>query len=533
MKKRFTYIAVALAASVALAGCTSSGSSNNSSSGSAESTGGTNYVLVNGSEPENPLLPGVTNETGGGRILSLINAGLVYYDATGKTHNELAESIDTTDSQNYTIKLKKGQKFSDGSEIKAKNFVDAWQSIVKNSDRQAFFFESIEGYKEGEEMPGLKADDDYTISVKLAQPESDWPLRLGYSAFSPMPESYFKDAKAYGENPLASGPYKVLKWNHNTDITLVPNKEYQGDRKAKNDGVQIKFYAQQDAAYADLLADNLDVLDAIPDSAFGTYQKELGDRAVNQPAAIFQSFTIDSDEKHFSGEEGYLRRQALSMAIDRKQITDTIFKGTRTPAKDFTSPVISGWNDKLPGSEVLSFNPDKAKELWAKADAISKYDGTFKIAYNADGGHQAWVDAVMNQIKNNLDIKAEGDPYPDFKSFRTKVSKHEMETAYRTGWQADYPSLYNFLGPLYSTGAPSNDGQYSNPEFDKLLKQGLAAKSPEDANQIFDKAQEILFNNLPAIPLWYSNVNGGYSKNVSDVKFGWDSVPLYYQITKK
>src|SRR5690606_8163463 len=123
-------------------------------------------------------------------------------------------------------------------------------------------------------------------------------------------------------------------------------------------GLNIVFYASQDAAYADLQGGELDVHDAIPDSAFATFESDLGDRAVNQPAAIFQSFTIPERLEHFAGEEGNLRRQALSMAINRAEITDVIFQGTRTPASDFTSPVIDGWSDSLAGSEVLDYNPE-------------------------------------------------------------------------------------------------------------------------------------------------------------------------------
>src|SRR5690606_30942771 len=142
------------------------------------------------------------------------------------------------------------------------------------------------------------------------------------------------------------------------------------------------------------------VIDGIPDSAFQTFESDLGDRAVNQPAAIFQSFTIPARLEHFSGEEGNLRRQALSMAINRQEITDVIFQSTRTPASDFTSPVISGWSDSLPGSEVLEYNPEKAAELWAEADAINPWTDPFRLGYNSDGGHQGWVEAVINSIKN-------------------------------------------------------------------------------------------------------------------------------------
>src|SRR5690625_7178317 len=84
-------------------------------------------------------------------------------------------------------------------------------------------------------------------------------------------------------------------------------------------------------------------------------------------------------------EEGRLRRAALSHAINREEITDTIFGGTREPAREFTTPGIIGYSDSIPGSEVLEYDADKAKDLWAQADAISQYDDTFTIGYNADG----------------------------------------------------------------------------------------------------------------------------------------------------
>lgn len=394
--------------------------------------------------------------------------------------------------------------------------------------------EPILGYEEGKaEMEGLEVVDDKTFTIELNQPEADFVSRLGYSAYYPMHPSAYDDIDAYGENPISNGPYKLAEWNHNQDATIVPNEEYAGDRAAQNDGVNFVFYAQQDAAYADLLAGNLDVLDAVPDSAFATFQDEFGERAVNQPAAVFQSFTIPEDLEHFSGEEGELRRAALSRAINREEITDTIFRGTLTPATDFTSPVIPGHSDSLEGAEVLTYSPEEAKRLWAEADAISPFAGQFTISYNADGGHQAWVDAVANSIRNTLGINAVGNAYPDFKSLRDDVTNRTISGAFRTGWQADYPSLGNFLGPLYGTGAGSNDGDYSNPEFDKLLDEAANSADIEAATPIYNQAQEILLADLPAVPLWYSNVTGGSSENVDNVTFSWKSQPVYHEITKQ
>lgn len=537
MNLKRTWLAVPAVFALVLAACSGGGDANSNASGSNASGSSTGIISTNGSEPQNPLIPANTNETGGGRILDAIFAGLVYYDASGATHMDMAESIEPNeDSTVWTVKLKEGQKFSDGSEVKAHNFVDAWKKGASEAMLSSYFFEPIAGSDDegAGDLTGLEVVDDYTFTVTLKAPAADFSQRLGYAAYFPLPDSTLEDMETGGEQPVGNGPYMVAEggWEHNAQIHLIPNPEYKGDNVAKNGGVDIIFYSSLDAAYQDLLSGNLDVLDALPDSAFATYEADLSGRSVNQPAAIFQSFAIPSSLEHFSGEEGNLRRQAISYAIDRDTITDTIFSGTRTPTKDFTSPVVDGYNDSVPGSEVLTYNADKAKELWAKADAISPWSGTFSIAYNSDGGHQAWVDAVTNSVKNTLGIDAVGAPYPDFKSLRSEVTNRTITSAFRTGWQADYPGKYNFLAPIYGTGAGSNDTDYSSAEFDGLLQQAASASSNDEANSILDKAQEVLFKDLPVIPLWYSNVVGGWSENVDNVVFGWNSVPIYNAITK-
>ncbi|GAA0294696.1 oligopeptide transport system substrate-binding protein [Kineococcus aurantiacus] len=514
-------------------------------SGGGGGTGGTGGdVVVNGGEPQNKLIPTNTNEVNGGRLLDSLWAGLVYYKADGTPENDIAESISSTDAQTYTIKIKSGTKFSDGTPVAAKNFVDAWNygALGTNTQLSSYFFQPIEGFDAVQSDPptaqtlsGLAVVDDTTFTVKLVQPQSDFPLRLGYSAFYPLPDNAYDDIEAYGENPVGNGPYKLKAegaWQHNVRIDFVPNENYDGPRKAQNDSLAFVFYETYDAAYAALQSGDLDVLDNIPPSALATFQDELGDRAVNQPSAVFQSFTIPQKLAHFEGEEGKLRRQAISYAIDRAAICKSVFSDTRTPAKDFTSPVIAGYSETVPGNEVLTADAAKAKQLWQQADAISPYTDTFTIGYNADGGHQEWVDAVTALLRQTLGIKAEGAPYPTFAALRTDVTDRTIKGAFRSGWQADYPGLFNFIGPLYATGADSNDGDYSNPEVDAKLSQAESTTDQDAANKILQEVQTILFADLPAIPLWYSNASGGYAESASNVEFGWNSVPLYYQVTK-
>lgn len=549
--KRSPLIAGLAAGALLLTAC--GGSSDSDENGSTTSTedGGTEtdeggeagpstgIVTTNGTEPQNALIPTDTNEVGGGKILDLIFAGLVSYEADGTTVNEIAKSFESDDNLTWTIEIEDGWEFTNGEPVVAASFVEAWKegAYRKNS----YFFEDIEGWDEDEasELTGLEVVDEHTFTVTLTEPTPDFPLHLGYSAYYPLPESALEDIDAFGQNPIGNGPYQLASddaWQHDVQIELVPNEDYDGVRQVQNGGVTIKFYSSQDSAYQDLLANQLDVLDAIPDSAFATYQEDLGDRWVSQGAAIFQSFTISTELDHFKmDEEGRLRRAALSHAINREEITETIFEGTREPAHDFTSPVVAGFSETIPGSEVLEYDPEKAKELWDEADAISQYNDTFTIGYNADGGHQAWVDATNNSIKNVLGIEAEANAYPGFAEFRTDVTERTITGAFRTGWQADYPSMSNFLGPLYATGAGANDGDYSNPDFDQLVKEGnaLIVDDEDAAIAKFQEAQEVLFQDLPAIPLWYATATGGWSELVQNVEFGWNSVPLFHEITKE
>jgi len=534
--------AAAGAASLALVLSACGGSTTPKTSATPAGTGG-GTILAYGSEPQNALLPANTNETGGGRIMKLLFEGLISYDGSGKPVNQVAASIDTTDAQNYTIKLKPGWTFTNGEAVNAKSFVDAWNfgALIDNAQLNAYFFEPIEGYKavhpdaEGAKataktMTGLKVVDDSTFTVKLAAPQASFPLRLGYTAFYPMPQSAYKDIKAQGEAPVGNGSYMLDgKWVHNVDIKVKKNPTYKGTLVAKNAGVDVKVYTDAKAGYTDLLANNLDVLDSIPDSGLASFKSDLGDRAINQAAGVFQAFDLPLYQPEWKGDNAKKVRQAISMAINRDQITKTIFNGTRTPATDFSSPVVAGYSKDI-GGDVFKYDPVKAKALLAEAGG---FKGKLEIAYNADGSHKGWVDAVCNSIKNAIAIDCVGKSYPDFKSLRDPITKGTMKSGFRAGWQMDYPALENFLAPLYAKGAGSNDSHYDNPKFDALLKQGDTAKSLDESITFFQEAEKILVADMPSIPLWYSNTTGGYSEKVSNVKFDVFGVPIYTNITKK
>ena len=543
-KKALAFAAAACALGMLLSGC---GASND-----AASDGG-NIITAYNSEPQNPLIPGNTNETGGGKPIDLLFSRLISFDAKGNASNEVAESIEANaDATQYTIKLKKGWKFTDGTPVTAESFTKAWSytANAKNAQKCASFFSTIKGYdklqdadnrKGDEQLEGLTVVNDNEFTVDLNQSDSVFAIKVGYSGFAPLPESFYKDPKAFGEKPVGNGPYKFQSWDHDNEIVLVKNPDYKGNRTPKNDGVTFKVYTKDEAAYADIQSGSLDGMESVPASATKTFETDSTVQAYNKAGSVSQQFTIPSGLKHFEAgtEEGTLRRQAISMAINRNNICEKVLNGTGTPASDFTSPLTPGYSDSLKGSDNLKYNASKAKELWEKANAISPWtsDDKLTFAYNADGGHETIYTAVVNSINNTLGSEvAATNPYPTFNDYRTAVSDRKVQGAFRSGWQPDYPSAENYLVQNFSSSAAdgngSNDGDYKNSKFDDLCNQAAAAQTTDEANKLYQQAQEVLLNDLPAVPLYYANAYGVASTNVSNFEMNWQNLPVYENMTK-
>ncbi|MEK2493517.1 ABC transporter substrate-binding protein [Kitasatospora purpeofusca] len=530
---------LAAATSVALvaSGCSSSGGGG--SSGSSDSTKTFSYQS---SEPQNPLQPANANETGGGRIIQNLFKGLVDYDPSdAKIRMQVADKIDTSDSQTFTITLKDGWTFHDGTPVHAKNFVDAWNwaATTANNQINSSWFSDIEGYQDvhpasgqpaADKMSGLTVVDDLHFTVKLTGKVSYFEYKLGYIAFSPLPDAFFSDPAGYGQKPVGNGPYQFVSWDHNQQLTTKAFANYQGVDKPKNGGVVFKMYSTAEAAYADLQSNNLDVMDQVPPSALATYKTDLGDRAIDAPQGAIQNIGFTLYQADWASPDKAKVRQGLSMAIDRDTITKTVLQGSRKPATAWVAEGVEGYKDGQCG-QFCTFNAAQAKQLVTEGGGVP--GNRLTITYNADGGHKEWVDAVCNSIRQSTGVDCVGDPRPDFKTARAAITGHQINGAFRTGWVQDYPLNANFLADVYRTGAASNDFGYSNPQFDQLSTQADQAPSVADSVTGYQQAEAVLAGGMPAIPLWYYRTNSGYSTKVQNVKFDSFGNPAWTQVEIK
>ena len=511
-------------------------------------------LIVNGCNPENPLVPSNTAETCGGNVLDVTTAKLIHYNVEDASPElDIAESIETDDNQNFTVAIKPDYMFSDGTPVTAASFVDAWNyaALGTNGYQGSYFFEPIEGYgdlqcdpegKAGEEddpcqiqapaaetMTGLKVVDDQTFTIKTTEKVSNLQVRLGYTAFAPLPEAFFADPEAFGAKPVSAGPYMVEEFTQNQQIVLVKNPEYSGEFAGTPEKITFRIYTDEAAAYADVVAGEIDIIDQIPADALTDEQwlSDLNDRGITREVGVIQFLgmnpTVDK------GLENPDVRKAISMAIDRDTITEQIFAGASEPATGWVSPVVDGYKEGQCG-DACTYDPEAAKKLFESAGG---YDGELTITYNGDADHGPWTEAACNSIREALGVECKPSPKVDFATFLTDLGEKKVKGLFRQGWQMDYPSIENFLVPLFSKSASSNYYSFDSPEFERLTREAAAADELDEANSLYQQAEAELAKDMRIIPLWYSTGKVGWSDRVEGVELNAFGVPDYANMSTK
>jgi oligopeptide transport system substrate-binding protein len=532
-KRPWKMVAGAAAIALLAAGC---------SSGSSDDTEATsNSIVIGISEPEH-LLPTNSTEVNGSEVLASLFYPLVNFDAKNEPELVAAQSI-KPDKNNkvWTITLKPGFTFSNGEPVTSDNYIDAWNygSYGPNGQLASYYFSRIQGYAEMQpvdpdgdgplkakpptatKLSGLKKINDLTFSVTLSEPFAGWESVMAYDCFYPLPKAAFASpgviAKGFEDAPIGNGPFKMKgKWQHDSQIQVTKVADFKGE-VPKVDGITWKIYQDQTAEYADLVAGNVDVQTQIPIESLSSASSDLGSRFQKSPNSAFQFIGFPTFLKGFQDPRV---RRAISMAINRQEMTDQIFLGSQTPATSFVSPVVAGYRPDTCGDNC-EYNPTKAKQLYTAANGPK----SITLAYNVDGGHKAWIDAMCNQIKASLGINCVGDGEPKLADLLNKVEKKQDVGLIRLGWVMDYPLMEDYLGPLYTTGGSSNYYGYSNPAFDSLVKEGSEAKTPAESIKKWQEAEDILAQDMPVIPIRFGENVFGYSEKVTDV-----SVDLFQKV---
>jgi oligopeptide transport system substrate-binding protein len=454
-------------------------------------------------------------------VLDAVQDPLVLVDdETGElVYDGLAESIEPNEDRSvWTVKLKEGRTFQNDEPINADALIATWNFTADpaNEADTAGFMSHIEGYGEGATLSGLKKVDDLTVEVTLSGAFSQFGQQMTYlPAFTPQAPACLADVKACNEAPIGSGPYQIDgQWNHDQGITVTKWDGYQGDLVGQADTIEFTIFPDLVAAFRAWQGGTLDIVDSVDPTIYAEAVQAAGDRQLQEPTADLDYMGFPTKTAPFDSKE---YRQAISQGFDRQAVIDGVLNGQREPSTDIVTPPIPGSRDDA--CQYCEVDVDAAKEKFAAAGG--QEGDTIELWFNAGAGHEGWVEAMGNELKNNLGVNfsMKGTEWAQYLEI---LDAGDFTGPFRLGWGMDYPSPENFIRPIVATDGDSNYTGYSNKELDDLLVQGDQATAQEEAFQYYQQADDLALEDMPIIPLWSQIDTVIWSENVDNV--GYDAM---------
>lgn len=461
-----------------------------------------------------------SQESEGQNVTKAIFEGLVTLDsATAQIKPGVAESWNRNDAcTSWTFKLRSGSQFSNGETVTAQSFIDGMNRAALKaaaSDTAQFMsgiqgFDAVHGATDKEPtattMTGLTAPDPNTLVVALSKPDCDFDKVVLQPVFSPVPKTAGAATArgTFADMPIGNGPFKMKEpWQHDKSITLARNDLYYGT-KASLDEVQYTILPSQNAAeleYKNFQAGQADYARMPPElipQAKATYEPQ--GQFIKKDSYGINYLLVNVVNPPLNNADA---RKAISYAIDRDAIISGVFKGLQTKATSIVPPPFKDYYQANVCSSC-TFDLAKAKDLANKGGL--KPGTHVSFLFNTGGGHEAWTQAVKQQLETNLGLVVDYNGIP-FRELLVKEAAADATGIYRAAWSADYPSPDNFLRPLLSKQSlppGDNRGRYDNPAFDKLLDQGQAAKDDATKIKAVKDAEKLAIDTDQAlIPLWY------------------------------
>lgn len=558
-RRNFLKVAGVSAAALGLAACGGSKSGSTATSGSTagSTAGGVNtagFTVQYGSNPET-LDPALNSAIDGANTIITIFEPLLLINENNEVVGGQAESWETSeDGLTWTFTMRDGLKWSDGTDLNAKDFEYSFKRMVDPNTAAPYAetclgmidgFEEAAGFPDADGNPtaepnpdalNVKASDDgKTLTIVLSYPCSYFDKMAAFATMSPVQQATVEaNGDAWCTSPdtfVSNGPYMITDWTPSERIVLTKNPNYVGgwdSSKIVSDTITLLLLEDSSASYAAYNSGEAVLIKDVPTDEIPSLTKaeDGGDFYVD---TILGTYYVSLNLQRDAFKDAKVRK-ALSLAIDRDYVANTIMQGTYSAADSIVGPGIvdeSGYfhdNGNAPYiSADYEANLAEAKKLLEEA-GYPNGEGYPTIEYSTnDAGYHVPLAEYLQQAWGDLGITLTINKM-EWSSFTPARRAGEYDVA-RNGWVMDYNDPSNMLD-LFCSGNGNNDGKYANPDFDAAIDASRVADSAEHFAQLH-KAEDILMEDMGCLPIAYYN---DYWLQSSSLKGTWHSPYGYWYL---
>jgi len=463
------------------------------------------------SDPET-LDPHKASSTQAADVLRDLGEGLVGYSPTGELVPAAAERWDISDDGlTYTFHLRDRLRWSNGEPVTAEHFVAGMRRLV-NPSTGAFYaqmltsIENAEGIISGDipvSMLGVEAPDDRTVVLRLAQRTPYLVSLLTHPSTFPI---HTPSIKAYGESfarPgkfVTNGAYVLDAWVPGSLLQLRRNEFYWNNAGTAIDAVNYHVIVNNATELNRYRAGDLHITSTVPADSFATVRDEYPDelRVAPQLAVYYYGFNLTKPPFR----DNLPLREALSMAIDREQLTTSVTGRGEEPAYSWVPPGVNNYSPAKLGFASLSKDERErlARARFNEAGYSEDNPLGVEIRYNTGDLHRKVALAVQSMWRDVLGVEATLIN-EEFQVLIANMRDAEVTQVFRSSWTGDYDDARTFLGVLQS-GSATNMPRYASPQYDDLLERAAEQLDPERRRLYLEEAERVMLTDHPVIPLY-------------------------------
>jgi oligopeptide transport system substrate-binding protein len=489
------------------------------------------YITV-GAEPEN-IDPHVVSGVPEHHIITSLIEGLVAEDPKDlHVVPGVAESWEVSeDGLVYTFHLRDDAMWTHGRAVTADDFVQSFRRILTASlgstySYMLFPMKNAEEYLNGTitdfSEVGCRAIDERNLEITLKEPTPYFLSLLNHYTWFPVPMDVVQkhgDPYLPGNrwtlpgNFSGNGPFKLESWEQNNKLVVVKSETYWDSDTTRLNSIVFRPMEKSTSAEAAFRTGQLHNIYNLPQDFIAIYKRDFPEVLHMDPHLAVYFYRFNTTREPLNDPRV---RKALAMAISRQEIVDNVAKAGQPPALSMVPPDCAGYTSRARIEE----NIEQAQKLLADA-GYPNGEGfpDVELLYNTDEGHRNIAEAIQQIWSRNLNINVTLDNQ-EWKVYLDSQRSLDYGIS-RAGWTGDYPDPNTFLD-MWTSWSEQNQTGWSNPEYDRLIREASNELNPETRYEYFQKAEEILADEMPVMPIYFytrvyalrPEVKGWYSNHL-------------------